>query len=219
MLKRAIAYTFGAAALVSTALAAGPSQAAEQGGDPGETISINLFAPPTCGVTAVSPTQTLTVSLIDSDGRVNGAAVQSAIVAALNAAQVSGFCTGANNTLVVTRTPFVLGTDGGLQNNFARAVLYDVQVTVDNNSASFSDSTADGPTGGSAAGVFGPTAAGAPFVFASASGGGALNQPIAVVVSNSDDDGPSASFSNRPNARLVAGAYQSTVTIQLTPGL
>ena len=198
--------------LSGTALAK-PSSGVDQ------VISINMTSPPACGVSATAPTQALSVGLINNDGFVNGASVQSAIIAALNNAGVVGFCTGANNLVVVTRTPFTLANNGALQNGFARAVLYDVSVSVSNDANTFSDSTADGPTSGAAAGRFGPTGAGAPFTFAAAAGGGALTQPAAVVVSNPADNGPTAGFANRPNARLVAGQYQSTLTVQLTPGL
>jgi hypothetical protein len=220
-MARRFAFTAVAAAGLS-ALALIPGSALafpEGGGHLQQDIQIDMQSPPACGVSASAPTQALHVGLINDDGFVNGPSVQSAIINALNNAGVVGFCTGANNTVILTRTPFTLANNGAQQNGFARAVLYDVSVSVSNDSSTFSDSTADGPSAGSHAGPFGPTGAGAPFTFSAASGGGALTQPAAVVVSNPADDGPTASFTNRPNARLVAGPYESILTLSLTPGL
>ena len=186
-----------------------------------EEATITTRVGPTCGLTAQSPSQTLAGSMIDDDGYVAGPALQSAIVQSLNAAQVTGFCTGSANTLTLTRTPFTRNNVGTLQGTFARAVLYDIQVAVGNDEATFTDSSADGPQGGSQASRFGPTGTGASFVFSSVPDGqgGALTVPVAIVTGNAAADGPTTSFSNRPNVRLAAGTYGSTVTLELAPGL
>ena len=186
-----------------------------------EEATILLAARPTCGLTAESPNQTLAGSMIDDDGYVAGAALQSAILQSLNAAQVIGFCTGSANTLTLKRTPFTRENVGTLQGTFARAVLYDIQVAVENDEAVFTDSSADGPQGGSITRQFGPTGLGAPFVFSSVpvGQGGALTTPVAVVAPDAAADGATSTFANRPNARLAAGTYGSTVTLELAPGL
>lgn len=186
-----------------------------------QEATILMAARPTCGLTAQNPSQTLAGSMIDDDGFVAGAALQTAILQSLNAAQVIGFCTGSANTLTLKRTPFTRENVGTLQGSFARAVLYDIQVAVGNDEATFTDSSADGPQGGSQASRFGPTGAGAPFVFSSvpAGQGGALTIPIAIVAPDAAADGATTTFANRPNARLAAGTYGSTVTLELAPGL
>lgn len=186
-----------------------------------KVTNVITTARPTCGLTAQSPNQTLAGSMIDDDGYVAGAALQTAILQSLNAAQVIGFCTGSANTLTLKRTPFTRDNVGTLQGSFARAVLYDIQVAVENDEATFTDSSADGPQGGSHANRFGPTGPGAPFVFSSVPSGqgGALTIPVAIVAPDPAADGATSTFANRPNARLAAGTYGSTVTLELAPGL
>jgi hypothetical protein len=205
----------------ASALAFAATPVLAQSIDPRLDEHISATTPAVCGVTAAAPDQTLSVPLVNNDGFVDGPTVQSAIVTALNEANVHGFCNGTNNTVVLTRTPFTLEHDGGAVGDFAKAVLYDVQASFSDNSQTYTESTADGPAGGTTAGAFGPSGPGAPITFSTISGGagGALVTPISVVVSNPDDTSPTAAFTNRPTARLVAGAYASTLTLKLTPGL
>ena len=157
--------------------------------------------------------------MVDGEGRINGPAFQSAIIGALNQAGLKGWCSGANNQLVLTRTPFVLGTDGNPLNGFARAVLFDVSVSVSAADQNYSDATQDGPEAGTAAGRFGPTGGGADFSFAGPSSPSALSQPVPIIATSTATKAATNSFTQLIGSRLVAGAYASSVTLEVRPGL
>jgi hypothetical protein len=172
-----------------------------------------------CQLSLATPIQSISVSMIDDDGRVNGPAFQAAIVSALNQAGLKGWCSGANNELILSRTPFVTGTDGNPVNGFARAVLYDVSVSVSAAATTFSDATQDGPNSGATAGRFGPTGDGAEFAFAAPTGSGALTQPVAIVAATTSSQAATSTFTQLTTSRLVAGNYSSNVTLEVRPGL
>jgi hypothetical protein len=185
----------------------------------GNTVELQGRVEARCRLTLASAVQSISVSMVDGEGRINGVAFQAAIVDALNQAGLKGWCSGANNELVLTRTPFVLGSDGNPVNGFARAVLFDVAVSVSAVSQSYSDATQDGPTAGSTAGRFGPTGEGAEFSFAAPLTSGSLPQPIPVIAASSVAQGATASFTQLLGSRLVAGNYVSSVTLEVRPGL
>ena len=172
-----------------------------------------------CQLTLASATQQINVSMVDNEGRINGPALQAAIVGALNQAGLKGWCSGANNELILTRTPFITGTDGNPVNGFARAVLFDVSISVSAASLTYSDATQDGPNSGAVAGRFGPTGGGADFLFAAPVSVGALTQPVAIVAASAQSQAATASFVQLTNSRLVAGNYASFVTLEVRPGL
>jgi hypothetical protein len=195
----------------SSARAAGPGV--------GTNITVTGRVDARCKLTLTSAVQNIPVSMINDEGRLDGPAFQSAIITALNQAGLRGWCSGANNQLVLTRTPFVLGTTGTPLNGFARAALFDVSVTVATPSQAYSDTTQDGPSGSSPAGTFGPTGSGADFSFTAPSGSGGLTQPVAINTSDANSTAATASFTRLSNSRMVAGGYSSTVTLEVRPGL
>ena len=185
----------------------------------GRSVEVQGRVDARCQLTLASAVQSIAVSMVDGEGRINGAAFQSAIIGALNQAGLKGWCSGANNQLILTRTPFVTGADGNPVNGFARAVLFDVAVTVNAASTSYTDATQDGPNSGAVAGRFGPTGGGADFSFAAPATSGALVQPIAIIAANTTSQAATNSFTQLVNSRLVAGAYASSVTLEVRPGL
>jgi hypothetical protein len=195
----------------SSARAAGPAA--------GTNITVTGRVDARCKLTLTSAVQNIPVSMINDEGRLDGPAFQTAIITALNQAGLRGWCSGANNQLVLTRTPFVLGTTGTPLNGFARAALFDVSVTVSTPSQAYSDTTQDGPSGASPAGTFGPTGSGADFSFTAPSGSGGLTQPVAINTSDATSTAATASFTRLSNSRMVAGGYSSTVTLEVRPGL
>jgi hypothetical protein len=189
------------------------------GGPVRSDVSVQGRVDARCQLTLTSAVQSIPVSMVDSEGRIDGPAFQTAIITALNQAGLRGWCSGASNQLVLTRTPFVLGSNGAPVSGFARAALFDVSVRVSTPSQSYSDTTQDGPSGASSAGSFGPTRSGADFSFAIPSGTGGLSQPVAVTVSDAGSVAATSSFTQLVNSRMVAGNYNSTVTLEVRPGL
>ena len=196
-----------------------PSKPAASGASISRSIEVQGRVDARCRLTLEAAVQSINVSMVDADGRINAAAFQAAIVGALNQAGLKGWCSGANNQLVLTRTPFVLGTDGTPVNGFARAVLFDVSVSVSTPTQSYSDATQDGPSVGSSAGRFGPTGIGAALSFAASISAGALTQPVPIIAATSLSQGATASFTQLIGSRLVAGTYASSVTLEVRPGL
>lgn len=151
------------------------------------------------------------------------------VAAELNNAGVTAWCTGASNTLQMYRTPFT--TDGGIKggadnDDFNRAVIYDVAMTivgaVRSDGVTPTEGTSDGQNNGPGVGTgpglgltvgrFGPTLANAVVNFDPENGN------ASTAVTDGTGAGATTSYTEDSN-RLIAGRYDSTLTIELTPGV
>jgi hypothetical protein len=212
-----IAYIVSALALVS----AGQAFAAAQ------PVTVNGEVTAQCKITGTSFV-TVSNDLADGDGFAR-TDIGADVATALNGATVTAWCSGNNNSVVVSRTAFVKtgGTPGGIVDGsgFANGAVYDVAVSIpggvrsDTNSDvdvdGSSDGAGNGPGAGAGAGLgvdsFGPLGTGVVLTFANegSSESGAITEDGA--------DGATGEFSVDSNNRLSAGAYTSTVTVTLGP--
>jgi hypothetical protein len=221
-----IAYIVSALALVSAAPAfAAPTIAV---GD----INVSGSVTPQCKIT--NPTGTPTVSIVGDLADPSGFArtdIGTAVAVALGGANVTAWCSGNTNTVVVSRTAFVKtgGAPGGVVDGsgFANGAVYDVAVTIpggirSNTSSDVdvdgtSDGAGNGPGIGTGAGLsvdsFGPTGTGVVLTFANegSSTSGAITADGA--------DGDTTTFAVNNSNRLSAGSYTSTVTLTLSPAV
>lgn len=187
-----------------------------------ENFRIRANNPAKCNLEAADYTLRLpNNSLSDNDGFALSN-VSAAVASELNTAGVFAWCTGASNTLQMYRTAFT--TDGGLKgaDGFNRAVLYDVTLNIADAARSdgytptegTSDGQGNGPGvgvgGGLTVGRFGPSGNGSAVVFA--------QELASSAVTDGNSTGANSTFTSDTN-RLVAGQYESTLTIELTPGV
>lgn len=184
-------------------------------------VTINGSVQAKCVVAGGTGAFALTTDLADADGRLNTAFL-SQVVAGMNAQGISAWCSGNNNTLVLTRTALKTG-NGALNNNFAQAVIYDLAVNIADatrgDSVSPLEGTSDGPANGPGIGLGG----GIPL----SNFGGAANSAVtfvaeasqtpSAVVNSAPADGATSAFTSTSN-RLVAGTYTGTVTLTLGAG-
>jgi hypothetical protein len=189
-----------------------------------ETFTIRANNPAKCNLEASDYTLRLPGnSLSDNDGFAR-TTVSQAVADELTAANVSAWCTGSSNTLQMYRTAFTLnGTDGNqATDGFNQALIYDVEIAIAGATRSdgtdpiegTSDGQGNGPGVGVGAGLtvgrFGPTGDGSPATFTAESDSNAT--------SSGTGAGDRATFPE-DGARLVAGQYTSSLTIELTPGV
>jgi hypothetical protein len=211
--------------LAATILASVSTPAFADGNNRGtdtETFTLRANNPPKCNLEAADYTLNIGANQISDNDGFARSTVSAEVASSMNSAGVNAWCTGTKNTLVMYRTPFIAdGTTGakGLD-GFNTAVVYDV--TMDIADAVRSDGfdpiegTSDGSTSGPGVGNgltvgrFGPTGAGTPVVFAVEQTSNAVSD---------GNEGPQArSDFSADNARLIAGRYESLLTIELTPG-
>lgn len=210
------------------ALSTLPAMAAPQ------SIVINGNAAAQCSVSGAT-TATITgggaAGLADSNGMLDGSA-QSRIVTALNATNTFAWCTG-GSTIVLTRTPLVkTGSTGALDSSgFARAIGYDVGISIANASRTDNavgpngdqEGTSDGPSGPTF-NPFGPLGSGNRVTFvndgyAPAQSFNATPRTLDLT-SGASYAGGSTTLQSQVLAtptRLAAGDYSATVTLTITP--
>jgi hypothetical protein len=214
-----IAYLVGAMALVTAA----PAFAA------GQSITVNGSAAAQCSITG-SPSVTVNNDLADASGFAR-ANVAADVATALNGANVTAWCTGNKNAVVISRTAFVKtgGTTGGVVDGsgFANGVVYDLALSIpggirsDTNSDTDVDGTSDGAGQGPGAGSytnlsvdsFGPTGNGVVLQFGQEAGSSSI------ATTANGGDGATTAFSGNNSNRLSAGSYKSTVTVTLSPAV
>ncbi|SMF64939.1 hypothetical protein [Allosphingosinicella indica] len=113
----------------AVAVLAGPAFAQSTQGPQTQTWDINGDNPPKCQISTNSNSITLPADSISNDqGRARGNLGQR-IAAGLNGTNPRAWCTGARNSVVLTRTPLTTG-DGSVNNGFNQAVIYDIAVDV-----------------------------------------------------------------------------------------
>lgn len=164
-------------------------------------------------------------SLTDNQGMALNS-IGSAVAAALNGAGVTAWCTGASNTLQMYRTAFTVDNGNALTSGFNQAAIYDVALGIPDATRSdgFSplEGTSDGQGNGVGVGVgagltvgrFGPSGTGSVVNFTQESG----QTSSAVTNGSAGGTGATNTFTASSN-RMVAGQYQSVLTIELTPGV
>lgn len=142
----------------------------------------------------------------------------------LNGLNLKAWCNGNNNTVNAYRT-FLTTDDGQLDNGFAQAIGWDVNMDIEDatrpDGTKPIEGTSDGP-GASPVNVtrFGPTGAGAKVTFTAndtfASGFGSNAAPV--VAAPGDTTRSDVVTRVDENTRVAAGDYNAQLTIQLTPG-
>jgi hypothetical protein len=189
-----------------------------------EVFQLRANNPAKCNLEAADYTLSLPGnSISDNDGFAR-ADVSAAVAAELNGAGVTAWCTGSSNTLQMYRTGFTIGDGVKTSDGFNQTVAYDIAVRIAGALRSdgqdplegTSDGAGNGPCVGEGPGVgltvgrFGAAGAGALVTFTA-------ELPSFASATNPGTGGRNA-FVEDAN-RLVAGKYESAVTIELTPGL
>lgn len=191
-----------------------------------ESFTLTATNPAKCNLEASTYVLNLpTNSLTDNQG-VALSTIGTDVAAALNGAGVTAWCTGSSNKLQMYRTAFTIGTGDALASGFNQAAVYDVSLSVADATRSdgltplegTSDGQGNGPGVGIGAGLtlgrFGPSGTGSTVTFAQEAG------KTSSAVTNASVGGTNATSAfTTNNNRLVAGQYQSTLTIELTPGV
>ena len=221
MKKLLIAATALTAFVATPALADGDNQSTDT-----ETFTINAFNPAKCNLEATTYTLTLpTDSLSDNDGFAK-TGVGATVAAALNGAGVTAWCTGASNKLQLYRTAFKVASGDQLASGFNQGLVYDVAVEIAGATRSDSstplEGTSDGQGNGPGLGIgagltvsaFGAAPGGATVTFQNEGS----STSYAAANAGAATTGATSSFTTSPN-RLVAGQYQSLLTIEVTPGV
>lgn len=144
----------------------------------------------------------------------------------LEALGITAWCTGNENSLVLSRSALTTGNGNQTNNGFNRAVIYDLEMNIPATrragGAPVNEGTTDGPGNGPGVGVgtgqaigrFGPVGAGEPVTFRPEPG-----QTVSAVADGlGGAELPRNAFTTENAQRLVAGNYNGTVTITLTPG-
>lgn len=206
----------------AVAVLAGPAFAQSTQGVQTETWTINGDNPAKCQISTSSNTVDLPADSISNDqGRARGNLGQR-IAAGLNGTNPRAWCTGARNSVVLTRTPLTTG-DGAVNNGFNQAVIYDIAVDVQDAERVDGfrpiEATSDGPGNGPGVGVgastpvgnFGPTGAGSRLDFSNETGS------TSEATTNGTGDGDRSNYPGN-NARLTAGTYSGQVVLTITPG-
>jgi hypothetical protein len=193
-----------------------------------EVFTINAENPPKCNLEAANYVATITGdNLTDSEGRAR-TDVGATVADALSALNLTAWCTGASNKLNVYRTALTTGdgtqTTGEYGGGFNRALVYDVRLAIPDarrldGQPIYVDGTSDGQGNGAglgngaaaAVGRFGPSGQGSALYF------GQDDSNTSFAASNNAGTAGRDAYTASTN-RLVAGSYQSTLTIELTPG-
>ena len=187
-------------------------------------FTINANNPAKCNLTAGQTNLTLANNRISDNDGFALATVSQDVATALTNAGVYAWCTGASNTLQMYRTALVNGDGAQTTDGFNKSVIYDVTMAVSGATRSDGFSPLEGTSDGQGNGIglglgggitlshFGPSGVGSAVTFAAESNSNASN------IGNAGAAGPRTAFPSDPN-RLVAGAYTSTLTIELTPGV
>ena len=218
MKKYLFAATMLAAAVSSPAFADGNNRNTDT-----ETFTLRANNPAKCNLEASDYTLRIAGNSISNNDGFALTTVSAAVADAMNTAGVFAWCTGANNTLQMYRTAFI--TDGGIkgEDGFNRAVVYDVTMNIDDalrtDGLSPTEGTSDGNGNGPGIGIgsglkvgrFGPLGAGSQVDFAA--------ELPSEAVDNGNSNGDRDDDFNGDPARLVAGQYVSSLTIELTPGV
>ena len=191
-----------------------------------ETYTINGQNSAKCNIVTESATYDLPEdSISDSSGFVN-AGLANAVATLLNSKNITAWCTGNSNSLVMTRSALTSG-DGQLEAGFSKAAIYDMNVDIADatraGGGAVLEGSSDGPGNGPGIGVgageaitrFGPTGAGTQLTFTQEGGTTVASLGNGA---NSSEAARSA-YNEVESARLVAGAFTGTVTLTLTPGV
>ena len=212
-----------AASILATMVSAPAFADGNNRGTDVENFTLRANNPAKCNLEAADYTLRIAGNSISDNDGFASTTVATDVADALNGADVSAWCTGASNTLQMYRTAFV--TDTGLKeaDGFNRAVLFDIEMDIDDAVRTpggykpiegTSDGKGNGPGIGAGAGIlvgrFGPAGAGSTVEFTSFG--------TSTAVTNGNSTGATGSFTSDPN-RLIAGQYVSTLTIELTPGV
>jgi hypothetical protein len=217
MKKYLFAATMLAAAVSTPAFADGNNRGTDT-----ETFTLRANNPPKCNLESSDYTLAIDSNALSNDEGRALRSVSRSVADALNAENVTAWCTGAKNTLQMYRTAFVAdGTNGNqLPTGFNTAVIYDVTMNIADavRSDGFSpiEGTSDGKGrgpgvgGAESVGRFGPSGRGSQVRFRA-------ELPSEAVTDGAEGDQARNLFSE-DNNRLIAGRYESTLTIELTPG-
>lgn len=193
-----------------------------------EVYTINGLNPAKCNVVTDSSTFALADNLIsDNDGFARSDLAQT-VASRLNAANLTAWCTGNSNSLVLSRSALTTG-NGQVTNQFNQAVIYDLQVDIADSGralgGSVNEGSSDGPGNGPGIGAgngnpitrFGAAAPGSVLAFVQEPGSTVAAAGNTTPLLEASRTG--GSYPERPGFRLVAGTYTGTVTLTLTPGL
>jgi hypothetical protein len=209
-------------AAAASVMMAAPAMAANP-----QQITVNGKTAPQCAINANQTTVSFAASMANTSGFAR-TDIANDVATALTGAGVVAWCSGAKNTVVLSRTALKKGNGLVDASGFANGVVYDLEMKIldafrsDNNSNTLdgtSDGAGNGPGIGIGAGLsvesFGPTGTGSAVLFAAEAG----SASAAITAFPGTGDGNVASFAPNNANRLAAGDYQSTVTLTLTPGV
>lgn len=209
----ALSVALGALAVAAPAAAqeAGPTSTQST------TFEIEGSTPAKCQINAETTTVSLESDLTNDQGRARGN-IGDRIASGLNALGIKAWCTGNSNTVGLGRTALTLeGGTGAPVDGFNTAIIYDLLMTIDG-----AERLDGGNQEGSEDGLnseanpqfthFGPNGAGASVDFTD---GFTASEATS---SSTAGEAPRSEYSPS-NARLIAGDYSGTVTLQITPGL
>lgn len=214
-----------AATAVAAIGIAAPAFAQDTTGPQVTTFNINANNPPKCKLNADNTTVTLANDSISNDGGRARNNIGNKVAQGLNGLGVKAWCTGARNSIVLTRSALATG-NGDAVDGFNQAVIYDITLDIaDANRVDGyrpTEGSSDGPGNGPGVGVgsatpighFGPTGAGSAVHFENE--GSSTSE--GVTSDNGGEAARSAYSGLENNARLTAGTYTGTVTVTLTPG-
>ena len=215
-----IAILAGAAAMMLSA----PAFAANP-----QAIIVNGSVTPLCAINATTAVVSVSNQLADSATGFARLNVAADVATALNTAGITAWCTGATNGVVLSRTALTKGNGLVDGSGFANGVVYDLDLTIPGAIRADSvapggvkfEGTSDGAGNGPGVGLgsftsvdsFGATGSGAPVTFSTE--GSSTSGAITV----NNVSGATSGFTVNNANRLAAGAYTSTVTLTLTPGV
>lgn len=189
-----------------------------------EVFRIRANNPAKCNLEADDQTLRLANNRIsDNDGFALNT-VSADVAAALNGANVTAWCTGANNSIQMYRTALSTGDGEQTTGGFNQAVIYDVTLNIADATRTdgfspiegTSDGQGNGPGigvgGGTTVSAFGPTGDGSTVAFAAESDSEAVN-------SDAPGTGGRSLYTSAQANRLAAGQYEGFLTIEVTPGV
>jgi hypothetical protein len=181
-------------------------------------FTVNGATPAKCQINADTTTVALSGDITNDGGFVKSDLGET-IANQLNTLGVKAWCTGANNSVSLGRTSLTLdGSSGGVDaGGFNRNVIYDLLMKIDG-AVRVDGGDQEGSEDGLDSGAnpkfkhFGPSGAGAALTFSD-------GYTQASATGSADTSSGARSLFPNSSARIVAGSYTGTVTLQITPGL
>ena len=218
MRKYLLAGAMSVAMISTPALADGNNRGTDT-----EVFQLRANNPAKCNLEAADYTLRIAGNSISDNNGFARTTVSAAVANEMNGAGVTAWCTGSTNIINMYRTAFT--TDDGVQGSdgFNKAVVYDVAMDIADATRTpgnthptegTSDGKGNGPGIGAGSGIavsrFGPSGPGSAVTFTAEDTSEAVSDGVTPA------DGARSDFAGNTN-RLVAGQYESTLTIEITP--